>query len=410
MGMAASQARLLCITARIHDVEYQAQSIQNAKMQLANLSDQAYQDYLNELDSTTLTIKSLDNGAESTIAANFRNLCSRNRVKSADDGNVYAIRDKKGLLLVDNEVYSAYNTFKNLGCSQDAYAFAMYMVSGDTANSFSDVENTTSGLSNIDKGLRKGEEAAYQKQLTENGTDTILHSRRQSILDIISRASEKSDKQPLPDDIYDVNGIVSESNDNELKNNYRNALMSYKEELYRLEASTVLANCDEASSNVESSYDNTSAKDFDQEGFDYYLDIYKQIQASGGCRPISDYDGFDGDASNDGDWLQAMIKCGELTIDIAKTDKTSGKVDLIATSPSTDISLGYTQTTELDKKALLKAEAKYEKSLKEINQKDKQYDLTLSKLDTERTTLTTQYESVQKVIKENIERTFGIFS
>ena len=35
MGMAASQARLLCITARIHDVEYQAQAIQNAKLQLA---------------------------------------------------------------------------------------------------------------------------------------------------------------------------------------------------------------------------------------------------------------------------------------------------------------------------------------------------------------------------------------
>ena len=46
MGMAASQARLLTITARMHDVEYQAQSIQNAKIQLSTQSDQIYQNYL----------------------------------------------------------------------------------------------------------------------------------------------------------------------------------------------------------------------------------------------------------------------------------------------------------------------------------------------------------------------------
>ena len=73
MGMAASQARLLCITARIHDVEYQAQSIQNAKTQLATLSDAAYQEYLRELDDTTLTINSLDaNGENKRIIATFK--------------------------------------------------------------------------------------------------------------------------------------------------------------------------------------------------------------------------------------------------------------------------------------------------------------------------------------------------
>ena len=36
--------------------------------------------------------------------------------------------------------------------------------------------------------------------------------------------------------------------------------------------------------------------------------------------------------------------------------------------------------------------------------------LELSKLETERTALTTEYDSVKKVISDNIERTFGIFS
>ena len=55
MGMAASQARLLTITARLHDVEYQAQSIQNAKISLATQQDDVYQKYLDALDATTLT-------------------------------------------------------------------------------------------------------------------------------------------------------------------------------------------------------------------------------------------------------------------------------------------------------------------------------------------------------------------
>ena len=80
------------------------------------------------------------------------------------------------------------------------------------------------------------------------------------------------------------------------------------------------------------------------------------------------------------------------------------------TSPSSDSSLSYTQETTIDKTALAKAEAEYEHSLKEIDQKDKKFDLSLSKLETERTALTTEYESVKKVIQDNIERTFGIFS
>jgi len=49
MGMSASQARLLTITARIHDVENEAQRIQNQKLSLANDSDQAYKEYLDAI-------------------------------------------------------------------------------------------------------------------------------------------------------------------------------------------------------------------------------------------------------------------------------------------------------------------------------------------------------------------------
>ena len=53
--------------------------------------------------------------------------------------------------------------------------------------------------------------------------------------------------------------------------------------------------------------------------------------------------------------------------------------------------------------------------LSEVNKssyfaRNKKYDNELSKLETEREALKTEYDSVKKVISDNIERTFGIFS
>ena len=95
MGMAASQARLLTITARIHDVEYQAQSIQNAKIQLGTQSDQVYNEYLEALNASTLTVNALSNdGSTSLVTANFNTLFSKNKVTPADGSN-YALRENK---------------------------------------------------------------------------------------------------------------------------------------------------------------------------------------------------------------------------------------------------------------------------------------------------------------------------
>jgi len=57
-----------------------------------------------------------------------------------------------------------------------------------------------------------------------------------------------------------------------------------------------------------------------------------------------------------------------------------------------------------------KAEAEYEHELDIINRKDTKFDQDLSKLETERTSITTEVDSIKKVRDDNIERTFGIFS
>ena len=54
MGMSASQVRLLSMTARVHDIENEAQRVQNQKMLLANQSDEAYEEYLNALEQKNI--------------------------------------------------------------------------------------------------------------------------------------------------------------------------------------------------------------------------------------------------------------------------------------------------------------------------------------------------------------------
>ena len=60
MGLSASQARLLTLTARQHSIEYKAQRLEAQKLQLANESDKVYNDYLAKLDATKIKYKQVE--------------------------------------------------------------------------------------------------------------------------------------------------------------------------------------------------------------------------------------------------------------------------------------------------------------------------------------------------------------
>lgn len=384
MGMAASQARLLCITARLHDVEFQAQSIQNAKLQLATQSDQVYQDYLAALDATTLTINAIDtnSGASSIVTANYNNLFSRNRLTPAALGanKNYALRNANGLLIVEDDIEEAYNS-NNFN---DAYEFAMYMM-----NSNGELQSFIGADGDFLSILQEAEENVYQN-LDDQAKGTTLKSLR-----------EKLEGFTGEDGIYDSNSVAEED-----RKEYEETLLAYRNMLYQKNSGKI----NEQMFINQGEDIPVEANDFNNSLFNYYVNIYNQIQLFGGCVSIDEYNGLNGDAANDSEWLQNMIKSGQFSIEIVTTDTKTGEVNSSTTSPSSDSNLAYTATTVIDNRAAAKAEAEYEHKLKQIDKKDQKFDLDLSKLETERTALTTEYESVKKVIEDNIDRTFGIFS
>ena len=63
-----------------------------------------------------------------------------------------------------------------------------------------------------------------------------------------------------------------------------------------------------------------------------------------------------------------------------------------------------------DEKDLRKAEAKYEADMKKIDLKDRRYDTQLAALDNERNAIKSEMETLKTVAKDNVERTFKLFS
>ena len=379
MGMAASQARLLCITARIHDVEHQAQSIQNAKVQLATQSDQIYEDYLKALDETSLTINAMDDaGNKSNIIATFNNLFSRNRVRPADGSN-YALRNSQGRLIVENAIEEGYYNFKD-EVGGDAMAFALYMMSDGEIYDLEDIHTA--------------ELAVYNNHASDT-PQTEIHELYNRLIKF--KEDHGIDHDDDNGGIYDLTSLDNLPDKN-IVLEYEALLQQYQIELYKTYGEEIYNELD-------------MTEEYDYSLFNYYVSIYNQIEACGGCISIDHYNGSEsGDAANNAEWLLNMVQSGQFSIEIVENKDSGVGVTLNRTSPSSDTCLAYSPTSNIDNRALAKAEAEYEHKLKQINKKDEQFDLDLSKLETERTALTTEYESVKKVIQENVERTFGIFS
>ena len=406
MGMASSQARLLTLTARMHDVEFQAQSIQNAKISLANQEDAIYQRYLEALDATTLTLK--DNSGN-RIIANFNNICGiasiNNQVKEK-----YVIKDEHDRILVPDEIAHAYEEWFASGGGNNSYEFAMFMVTGTNAVDAEYLKECEEDYYNELSSSDKGEKIT---KLREN-----MDKKRQELIDVMNNQTQPGnqidpeldaeackDSQTLKDQMP-AKGIVF--NDPDIKAAYNDlveAENAYYNELYNSQGRVVIY---EKALDLGEIMDD----DFQYDEFSYYERMFKAIQQNGGryC-PISEYNGaFNGDANSDSDWLKSQIECGKFSIYKVNTNTKDKSLDINATSVGSDNILEETTTSSIDKTALAKAEAEYEHDMKQIDRKDKKFDMDLNRLETERTALKTEYDSVKKVIEDNIERTFGIFS
>lgn len=382
MGMAASQAKLLSLTARLHDVEYKAQNLQSQKLALATQRDELYQNYCAALDATEFKVAFINDGKEIMLDANYSTLCTFHKDRKAD----YTLVDNNtGKIIVSEDIKEAYDKYG----SKDKYAFAWAAMGYADDTTWDPVGGsilTQLGIGNYGNGsdspkgtvgdnryMTDVEWAVYEEM---KGTYPELETKYNDLLKATEKDEQKELLKDFRDELYSKCGEELWDGVNRNKNNKDDVVYNQP-------------NLDWGELEAE---------------FKYYTRIWDAINEAGGCVTIDKHNEA-GEQGND--WFYNMVKAGQVGIKYIERNNDNTWDD---TSIATSINNSYLQETEADEKALKKAEAEYENGLSIINRKDTKFDTELSKLETERTTITTEMDSIKKVKDDNIERTFGIFS
>ena len=129
--------------------------------------------------------------------------------------------------------------------------------------------------------------------------------------------------------------------------------------------------------------------------YNYYIRLYNAIIEAGGYTTVSD------DMLNSTNWLSNMINGGFVYIKA---------VDYQGEWYDTNVATNTSLQEISDETALKKAEAKYEADMRKIDAKDKKYDTDLAALEQERNAIKTEIDTLQTVAKDNVDRTFKLFS
>lgn len=115
-------------------------------------------------------------------------------------------------------------------------------------------------------------------------------------------------------------------------------------------------------------------------------------------RMKSGYKTIENGLASSSEWLQFALESGLVTMEQVDKSYSWKSIDYKTCSNITE----QTDNSE----AVSKAEAEYNRAMKDIDAKDSMYDIQLKNIDTEHTALQTEYDSVKSVISKNIDRTF----
>lgn len=293
MGLASSQARLLNLTARMHQIEYKAAKLEAMKLQMANESRQVYEDYLDALDKTKVQFKSINTDGSLTYfdIKDYANDFLGQGYAIDFNGTVYD--GTKAYALTDNQSFYVDQT-------------PITVTADDiTANKYPGV--STAGT--------------YYRALT--GDSYIEASKVDTTdisLDFAKLCADAFGATTPPASGQDVETVI-----------------------------TNLINC----------------------GMVTIVQGERLIGGGWTFRHESDYDFADWESS-------------------------------VSTNT------GLQEVT--DEIALKKAEAKYEADMKRIDLKDRRYDTELAAIEAERNAIKQEMETLKTVSKDNVERTFKLFS
>ena len=160
--MAASQARLLSITARLTNNENSGQSISYAKQRLSDQTQQITAEYNEALETTKLTVLTGFNGADATYTDISYTLMTGPEM--AANTKQYVVTDTKGKVLVTKNIAEAYQ--KSNGNYNQFLANVEGYSQVDIDVSSSDEKWFKKDAAGNEIAAKKGEKGAYENPKT----------------------------------------------------------------------------------------------------------------------------------------------------------------------------------------------------------------------------------------------------
>lgn len=448
MGMAASQARLLSITARLTNNENSGQSISYSKQRLADQTQQITNEYNEALNTTKLTVLTGFNGSDATYTDISYDTMTNKQM--AANTKQYVVTDTKGRILVTEDIANAYK--------QSAGNYNQFLAKLGYSQSDMTVQNIAS-LSATDKqdAAQKIHEAwdkyfasvgiecsdDEHKGIYDDGTYTFKWN---NVLDTNDKGEylDKDGKVITADEAKtkgyssvgsgyaswavlgddgkptgEYNPINYEGTTDESRELYDYA-MAITEAFMRTDESLT---ADQKNNNQ--SFDPRSyqlALDAGNKAdLNYYKNIFSKMQSSGYFTytntPATAKDDPEhykyasvgtGTAGNvqksplkDNTVFEAALRDGSLRLEYYSTTSKSFK--------TTTISEDNCIQEVSDERAIARAESKYNQDMADLENQDKKLDLELKKLDTEHSALQTEYDSVKNVVDKNVESSFKTF-
>lgn len=165
--MAASQARLLSITARLTNNENSGQSVSYSKQRLADQTQQITNEYNEALDATKLTVLTGFNGAQ----ANYEDISYKlmTGMQMAENTKQYVVTDTKGKVLVTENIANAYK--KSNGNYNQFLASMGYSQADITVQkTYTDVKDRTTQQENAEQQIHE----AWDKYFESVGINKFM--------------------------------------------------------------------------------------------------------------------------------------------------------------------------------------------------------------------------------------------
>ena len=373
--MAAGQARLLSITARLSDNEHNGQALSYSKQRLADETEQVNNDYLAALSATKLTVLTGFNGS----VANYSDISYRlmTGFETVACGRQYVITNAKGEILVTKDQANAFeagNGDLNIFLAELRYTQA-------------DIDNCTD-----DEAKVKIHEA-WDKYFTSIGKtfDDVEHEEGNPAIEY-GYTSFGNNTLYSGYATYTYNGKTQAIN-------YEGSTKEQRELYDYAVAITTQFYCN-GNYNPAGSTANIAlqtANDVESGYIDYLKNIFNKMSSCGYYTEENE-----NDTIKDDQWFEQQLKEGKLFLQYySATEK-----DFVSTTISDDDSI---QEVE-DEREIALVESQYNQQLAALEKKDQQIDLELKKLDTEHNALQTEYESVKSVVDKNVEKSFSMFS